>query len=264
MAFVDFVALKASVSFADAVTKLGLQLKQSGNQWRGACSACNSGGDRALVVTEGKGFYCFSSKKGGDQIALVSHVLGLPVKAAAEWLGGTVPPRNSTSPPQPGRVQVPTGTVPESEGGQQGNRTLQPLSYLQAEHEGTQALGVEKETLELFQAGYAPRGILRGRLAIPLRNSTSTLVAYVGRAIGEEQPKLLFPRDFDPASVIFNGDRIERGDFAYVTDDPLQVLLAHQNGVPNVVAVLTDMTSEVLSVLSVWMDERGVVTIKTF
>ncbi len=259
--FTDFAAIKASVSFADVINKLGLQPKQTGNQWRGACPFCKSGGDRALVVTEGKGFYCFAAKKGGDQIALVGHVLDLKVKEAAEWLAGTVPvpvpnctvPRNSTSP----------GTVPESERGEE-TKKLQPLSYLQAEQEGVQALGVSKETLEQFQAGFAPRGILRGRLAIPLRNNTGSLVAYVGRALGDEQPKLLFPRDFNPASVVFNGDTVERGDFAYITDDPLQVLIAHQNGVPNVVAVLTDMTSEVLSVLAVWMDEHGVVSIKPF
>lgn len=259
MAFVDFAALKASVSFADVVNRLGLQLKQSGNQWRGVCPFCQSGGDRALVVTEGKGFYCFASKKGGDQIALVAHIRDLKVKEAAEWLGGTVPvtpARNSTSN---------VGTVPESEKGEdQGKRTLQPLSYLQAAHEGVQALGITKETLEHFGAGYAPRGILRGRLAIPLRNSSGILAAYVGRALGDEQPKLLFPRDFNPASIIFNGDRVERGDFAYLTDDPLQVLIAHQNGIPNVVAVLTDMTPEVLSVLTAWMDERGIVSIKPF
>lgn len=259
--FIDFAELKASLTFADVVNRLGLELKQSGNQLRGACPACKSGGDRALVVTEGKGFYCFPSKKGGDQIALAAHILDLRVKEAAEWLGGKVQVPNSTVP----RNSTVPGTVPESERGKdQGERTLQPLSYLQTVHEGIQALGVSKETLEHFQSGYAPKGILRGRLAIPLRNSTGTLVAYVGRALKDEQPKLLFPRDFNPASIIFNGDRIERGDLAYVTDDPLQVLVAHQNGIENIIAVLTDMTPEVLSVLTVWMDEKGIVSIKPF
>jgi len=29
--------------------------------------------------------------------------------------------------------------------------------------------------------------------------------------LGEEQPKLLFPRDFKSEAVIFNGAKIERG-----------------------------------------------------
>src|SRR6202161_3463406 len=70
----DFAAIKAAVSFGQVVSMLNLNGKQHNHQWRGPCSACNSGGERALVITEGKGFYCFASKKGGDQIALVAHI----------------------------------------------------------------------------------------------------------------------------------------------------------------------------------------------
>ena len=68
--FVDFAEVKEKISFFDAIGYLKLNLKQSGNQWRGNCPACNSGGDRALVITDGKGWFCFALKKGGDQIAL--------------------------------------------------------------------------------------------------------------------------------------------------------------------------------------------------
>ncbi|MBK7469686.1 MAG: hypothetical protein IPI73_02630 [Betaproteobacteria bacterium] len=259
--FTDFAAIKASVSFADVINKLGLQPSKLGI----------NGAEHALLQIRGRSRTRCDRRQ---RVLLRRKERRRPdnargprprpqVKEAAEWLAGTVPvpvpvpnstvPRNSTSP----------GTVPESERGEE-TKKLQPLSYLQAEQEGVQALGVSKETLEQFQAGFAPRGILRGRLAIPLRNNTGSLVAHVGRALGDEQPKLLFPRDFNPASVIFNGDKVDRGDFTYITDDPLQVLIAQQNGVPNVVAVLTDMNSEVLSVLAVWMDEHGVVSIKPF
>ena len=77
MAFVDFAELKGKVSFSNTIEVLGLDLKQSGNQWRGKCPACNSGGDRALVVTEGKGFFCFAASQGGDQIALVRSSQGI-------------------------------------------------------------------------------------------------------------------------------------------------------------------------------------------
>lgn len=101
--FYDFAAIKAAYSFADIIDQLGLEMKQSGNQWRGECPFCNSGGDRALVITEGKGYYCHSSKRGGDQLALYSHVRDISIKDAAAELAGnskstsTVPTSTSTS-----------------------------------------------------------------------------------------------------------------------------------------------------------------------
>lgn len=92
--FIDFAEVKAKVSFAETVALLKLDLKSSGNQWRGPCPVCNAGGERALVVTEGRGFFCFSLKKGGDQIALAAHILAISAKDAAVELAeraGLVP-----------------------------------------------------------------------------------------------------------------------------------------------------------------------------
>lgn len=174
MAFVDFAELKARVSFADAITLLGLTLKHSGNQWRGACPACKSGGDRALVITEGKGFFCFASKKGGDQIALTGHILDLAVKEAAQELAerfGIVPDRNSTVPRK--------STVPESEGGSE-TKKLAPLSYLEHEHPAVEAVGFDPEIAKELGIGYAGRGIMRGTVAVPIRDQHGTLLGYIG------------------------------------------------------------------------------------
>ena len=92
--FIDFGVVKDRVSFADAIAFLSLDVKRSGNQWRGPCSACNTGGDRAFAVTACKGWFCFGLKKGGDQIAPAAHILNLGVKEAAEGLAeraGIVP-----------------------------------------------------------------------------------------------------------------------------------------------------------------------------
>ena len=77
---------------------LGLELKQSAQQYRGACPACESDSDRAWVVTPGKqAFYCFTAASGGDLIALVAHILGCDMKAAAQFIVD----RGSTAPDKP-------------------------------------------------------------------------------------------------------------------------------------------------------------------
>lgn len=138
MAFIDFAELKAKTTFSDALKLLELTLKQSGNQWRGPCPACKAGGDRALVVTEGKGYFCFADHKGGDQIALVAHVKEISAKDAAQELArhvglGTVPSAGKST----------VATVPQSEGGKDGERTFQPLSYLEPEHDAVIAIGFD-------------------------------------------------------------------------------------------------------------------------
>jgi DNA primase len=233
--FIDFAELKERVSVTDVIPMLNLTGKQKGDQWRGACPRCDAGGDRALVITESKkAFYCHSARKGGDVIALVSHIEDLPPKEAAffiaEHLGtgtstedGTVP-RNSTSPEE----------RPITKGAE---RVLQPLTYLDAVHEAVEALGVSEATCEHFGAGYAPKGILRGRLAIPIHDLTGNLVAYCGRAVRDDQkPLLKFPKDFQPELYVFNLHQID-GEL-YTTNDPLDVLIGYENGVENMVSFL--------------------------
>lgn len=172
--FIDFAEVKERVSFADAVSHLSLELRRSGNQWRGPCPTCQSGGDRALVVTEGKGFFCFAQKKGGDQIALAAHILELSVKDAAQELAkraGMVTDRED-------RSTTVSRTVPESEGA--GGSKLSPLSYLEPEHDAVVAIGFDPIVAKDLGIGYAPRGIMRGTVAIPIRDEDGILRGYIG------------------------------------------------------------------------------------
>jgi DNA primase len=177
--FVDFTALKDAVSFAQAIELLDLRLKLAGNRFRGACPVCKSAGDRALVITTDRGFFCFGVKKGGDQIALAAHVLDLPTKEAAIELAtraGIVPSsgRKSTST----STSTNRSTVPESEGG--GGSKLSPLPYLEPDADMVVALGFDPKFAAEHGIGYAPRGVVRGSVAIPFRDEHGTLLGYFG------------------------------------------------------------------------------------
>jgi hypothetical protein len=67
-------------------------------------------------------------------------------------------------------------------------------------------------------------------------------VAYVGIAVSKEQsPRLLF-HNFNRGLTIFNAHRLAEGGDLFVSRDPLQALLALENGVApeSVVAFLSD------------------------
>ncbi|MFS4438611.1 CHC2 zinc finger domain-containing protein [Paracoccaceae bacterium GXU_MW_L88] len=164
MSFLNFDEIKNSYAIEDVAQLLSLKLTKSGNSLRGKCPVCESSGDRNLVITPSKKvYYCFSDQKGGDVIALVAHINGIGVKEAAQWLTGDNSPNNKLS----------TKDTPPSEG-------FKPLQYLQHEHDAVIALGFEPEDAQRLGIGYAPRGVLRGTVAVPVRLEDGTMVGYIG------------------------------------------------------------------------------------
>lgn len=251
MSFVDFAEVKASHPIETVIERLGLKMIKRGEQLRGPCPACNKGGDRALVVTPSKGaFYCFADQTGGDVIALVAHIRGQTMKQAASWIAG-----DQTPPSGEGK----SDTVPNERKGNEERRLLKPLTYLEPDHEVLKPLGISPETLAAFGAGYAPKGIMRGRLAIPIRDWEGELIAYCGQAVSDEQsPKLIFPNGFQPDRHVFNADQAGSGELI-IAREPISVLKASEAGLDNLVSFLTpEMTSLQLQMLAALMDERAI------
>jgi hypothetical protein len=89
MTYINFQELKARVTILDALFMLQLSFKHNTDtdQLRCACPACESGDDRAVVITPEKGiFYCLEAKYGGDCIALVAHTKCIGMKQATKWI----------------------------------------------------------------------------------------------------------------------------------------------------------------------------------
>jgi hypothetical protein len=171
MPYVDFQAVKERVSIEDAAQKLNLKLMKAGpSQLRGPCPQCQSGGDRALVITPAKNLYCCfaAGGKGGDQIALTAHVLGLETRDAAQWLGGTV-----TEPVTSEQVTVTSNRKDHATG-------FQRLDYLEHDHAAVEALGFDPDVAKALGVGFAGKGILRGTVAVPVRLEDGSLAGYIG------------------------------------------------------------------------------------
>ena len=258
MAYIDFATVKEQVPIEQAIERLGLSLKERNGQWRGPCPACQSGGERALVVTPAKrAFYCFGGRIGGDVIAFVAHIRDCSMKEAAAFLAEG----NSTSTSTVPRKSTSSGTVPE-ERSKEDIRSLRPLTYLQPGHEAALELGLEEDTCVSFGAGYAPKGIMRGRLAIPIHDWIGNLVAYCGRTVMQDSPTLIFPNGFRPEEHIFNANRIGEGELVLMRD-PLDVLIATQNGIDNAVCFLTEtVTPHQLQILAAFMDSLRIEAIE--
>lgn len=187
---IDFAAVKAGVSFEDAISFLKLTMKREGEQYRAPCPICRKGGDRALVVTPSKGFYCHAAKKGGDVISFAAHILECGQRQAAQqlqehFLEGRVTSarRESTS--------HSTSDSPSID-------ELQPLGHLSVDHVVIEALQLSATACQAIGMGVATKGMVRGRLAIPLRLPDGTLCGYLGIATDADMsPLLKFPPNLD-------------------------------------------------------------------
>lgn len=188
--FIDFAALKESISFEKAIDFLGLALTRHGDQLRGECPTCDTDNPRALVITPSKGFYCFGDKRGGDVVGLVAHCKGIGQRDAAqlmqrELMGNST----STSTSRSTSTRNRTSTSSRGRGLQEPKQEtaaigLTPLDYLDPAHEDVEALGMTVEDAEALGAGHASKGVLRGLVAVPLRTAEGVLVGYAGIAEG--------------------------------------------------------------------------------
>jgi hypothetical protein len=171
------------------------------------------------------------------------------MKEAAAFLAAAIAKPEITALASPAKT-VPA-TIPENK-----KAGLDPLTYLQPEHPAVQALRISPETASHFGAGYAPKGIMRGRLAIPIHDANGQLLAYCGRAVGKESQTLIFPSGFIPAEVVFNAHRVVAGSL-YLMRDVVAVLKGFERGIDNSIAFLTETVSSAqFRAITFLMDER--------
>lgn len=262
--FVDFAELKTRVTIQEAIAQLQLTGTFKGDQWRGECPACKTGGPRALAINSAKqSFYCFPLGKGGDLIALTAHIRGVSQRDAALFLDEGARNRGTVhgSPVNPSTVPVSQRPQPQARkssfDAEAYAKTLDPA------HAALEPLGVSPETLRQFKAGYSSSGINRGRLALPLHDRDGVVVCYCGRSLKAESPLLTFPNGVNPQELIFNGHAVAEGELTLVRE-PLQVLQAVENGVDNVVCFLTPITPQQLEMLASLCDERRCTTVELF
>jgi len=113
--------------------------------------------------------------------------------------------------------------------------------------------GFTTETISNFELGYCVRGLMQGRIAIPLHNHHGELIGYAGRIvddanIDEENPKYLFPGSreregkehrFAKSHFLYNGNAVSAPvDDLIVVEGFTSVWWLWQHGYQNVVALM--------------------------
>ena len=150
---VDFKEVKATVSFKEAVRRLGLKLDSyaDGKQLHGQCPSCDklNSPARSLIVTE-TSWECLHTKKKGSVLDLAMHVLDCDLRAAALRLLQ-----------QPEEEEV----KPVVQKG--GFNPKKYQSDLQTEHDLLTKSGLTPEVCRARAIGVASKGSHKGLIAVP-------------------------------------------------------------------------------------------------
>jgi DNA primase len=247
--FVPFAEVKRAVSLEAILDRYGLleDLTRKGANLTGPCPFCKSSSGRQFQVNLVKNaWYCFGCKAGGNILDFVAKQEGVTIRTAAlkidSWFELGLVEKKETSRAEAPAAPAGTPTAPV-EAPPQAKETLPaentPLAFtlktLDPNHESLRDLGVGAGTIERFGAGYCARGLLKGRLAIPIHNSGGEVLAYAGLALAEDvAPRYLFPPRFHPAFEVFNLHRLievteEKGPL-YLASEILGVLRLSEAG----------------------------------
>ncbi len=253
--FIPFAEVKRAVSLEAILSRYELLdgLTRKGMNLAGPCPFCKGASGRQFQVNLVKNaWYCFGCKAGGNILDFVAKKEGVTIRTAAlkidSWfeLGlveekekqhaeGLAAPAEAraASPEVPPAAQetLPTSNLP----------LAFTLKTLDPNHESLAALGFGTETLERFGAGYCARGLLKGRLAIPVHSARGELLAYVGLALENETPRYLFPPKFHAGLEVFNLHRLlevsEETGPLYLTPEIEGVLRLSEAGVTSVLGL---------------------------
>ncbi len=140
-------------------------------------------------------------------------------------------------------------------------RSNKPLSFalkLDASHPYLAERQLSQQIIETFGLGVADRGLMKGRMAIPIHNQAGSLIAYAGRwaasIVPPDTPKYLLPDGFQKQLVLFNLHRLtESAKRVVIVESYFSVFKLHVLGIP----VVSSMGHSVSEAQCALLKDRG-------
>ncbi len=289
--------IRAGVDIVDLIGRF-VNLRKAGVNWKGLCPF-HGEKTPSFMVNPKKGiFHCFGCGVGGDVFGFLMRQdrLSFPeaVRALAKTAGVTLPEERGAQPGDSGREEL--FRVMELAGRFYAEALWKPAgaraqSYL-AER------GIEPDVAKRFTLGYAPdawdrlldfmkaekvpddalvaAGLavqrenrsgcydrFRNRLLFAIRDLQGRIVAFGGRAFGDEQPKYLNSPEtplYTKGNLLYAADvareTMREKNRALIVEGYVDCLMAHQHGFNETVAALgTAFTPAQLALLRRYCDE---------
>jgi DNA primase len=229
--FIDFKAVKAAITMEQVLQHYGLldQFKRSGDSLSGPCPIHKGSNPTQFRVSVSKNLWnCFSEcKGGGNSLDFIARMEDATIHAAAlkaiDWFGLDAEAMKTNS---KDADKAPNGSRAKDTGSEQKTSSKpaapapekdapnKPLGFrlekLNPAHPYLEERGLTPETIAEFGLGYCAKGMMAGRIAIPIHNVEGKVVAYAGRIPEEpagDTAKYKLPPGFRKSLELFNIDR---------------------------------------------------------
>jgi len=262
--WIDFKELRMKLRMADVLKQFDVRLNIKGDRATGFCPLPTHQGQRnspSFSASLERGIWqCFGCQAKGNVLDLASRLMGFnpddpkALRQAAITIkdifqiDNIAQPANAVVPAAKSLKKVLVNAPIDFE-----------LKTLDPEHPYLKERGFTAETIRHFGLGYCNRGLLRGRIAIPLHDPQGRLVGYAGRLtkdaeISEANPKYRFPGtrekdgitlEFHKSLLLYTDQRIERPvDHLFVVEGFPAAWWLWQAAYRNTVALMGSHCSE--------------------
>jgi DNA primase len=263
--FVDFRAVRAAITMEQVLEHYGLmdKFKRGTDSLNGPCPIHKGSNPTQFRVSISKNIWnCFSEcKHGGNVLDFIARMEDVSVHAAAlkaiEWFNldpeamtadNNKREASETEKPEPATKRATTPTSKPTPAVENGTPNV-PLKFrlekLEREHPYLiHERKLELETIVDFGIGHCNKGMMGGRIAIPIHNVKGEVVAYAGRFPGEpaeDTPKYKLPPGFRKSQELFNIDRASKEPKEHpliIVEGFFDCMRLHQYGYKKVVALM--------------------------
>ena len=241
--WVDYRAVKASVSMEMALASYGIQLRRLDRDYlRGRCPLPTHQSKTSLqsffVNIDKNAWACHSEscialrggRLGGNVLDFIAAMERCSVRDAAlrlrAWFALAADHSSHTRLPAKGGDTDQSSPV----AGDINKPLAFEFSRLDHADPYLTGRGVAPDPARYFGIGYhRGKGLMEGRVVIPIHDEHGFLVAYAGRSIDGTEPKYLFPPRFRKSLVLFNLHRaVCSGDSVVVVEGFFDAVNVHQ------------------------------------
>lgn len=271
--WVDFQFVRSNVGFAQVLEHYQLtetfRPQSGGKSLRGPCPIHKGTNTDGFSIELEKNIWICHSKtacsSGGNVLDFVAKMEGVALRQAAlllvEWFNLPDSPdrpsqAGSRSESQPKgtaerkSVELKSSLSPENPSTMVNKPLKFALRNLDDRHPYLYQRGLLDATILEFELGYCSKGMMTGRIVVPIHNANGELVAYAGRLVEEldGEPKWKMPPGYFKTQDVFN----LHSAFTNPPEMPLIVvegffdaIKLHQQGHRKVVALMGTHMSEV-------------------
>jgi DNA primase len=184
--WVNYKSLRAELSFIDILHHYGVELKERGEQWQGFCPLPTHEGKRnspSFSANVGRGIWqCFGCGAKGNLIEFAARMEGLNPDNPDDFRKAALLLQKTFGGSGGGERENPKAAPKEGERSARedleeeipGSVVNAPLDFelqrLEYDHQYLRERGFTLETIKTFGLGYCHRGLMKGRIAIPLHD----------------------------------------------------------------------------------------------